>query len=159
MDAFIADGKLRYPVGTWLIGEHLADGQVVETTVKRRRADGFWDFAVYNADGALAPATTTEPKPLRAPMQCTGCHLGQKRFEPERSFPGHAADGPNGPRAVYVPDAWRRPEAVTRFDEHARRDDGVLGLYATIYTGRLLAERDAGRLAPADAALLDRLGL
>ena len=159
MAAFPEAGTLAYPAGTWIVGEHVADGEVVETTVKRRRADGFWDFAVYGPDGALAPATQTEPRPLRVPTQCTGCHLGRRLFEPEKSFPAEASDGPFGPRAVYVPDAWRSAEATALFDEHARRDDGVLGLYATLYAGRLLAARDAGTLAAADRQLLDALGL
>lgn len=159
VESFAESGRLVYPAGTWIIGEHLADGAVVETTAKRRRADGFWDFAVYGADGALAPATTTEPRPLRAPAQCTGCHLGQKRYEPEASFPGAAPDGPFGPMTYHVPDAWRSAEATALFDEHARRDDGLLGLYATLWTGRLLAARAAGTLAPADAVLLRRLNL
>ncbi|HLA63866.1 MAG TPA: hypothetical protein VK610_05530, partial [Rhodothermales bacterium] len=68
-----------YPAGTLIVGEHLgADGAVLETTIKRRRADGFWDFAVYGPDGRLAEATATPPRPLRAPVQCAGCHLGQR---------------------------------------------------------------------------------
>jgi len=158
--AFADDRRLVYPAGTWIVGEHLGDdGAVVETTVKRRRADGFWDFGVYGADGRLAPATATEPRPLRAPAQCTGCHLGERRYEPEASFPRAAPDGPFGVRAYHVPDAWRSAEATALFEEHARRDDGVLGLYATLWTGRALAARADGTLAPRDAALLARLGL
>ncbi|WP_412068076.1 hypothetical protein [Rubrivirga sp. IMCC43871] len=152
-------GDLVYPAGTWIVGEHLVDGAVVETTAKRKRADGFWDFAVYDANGRLAPATQTEPRALRVPTQCTGCHLGERRFEPEKSFPGEATDGPFGPRAIHVPPGWRSAEATRRFDEHASRDDGVLGLYATLYAGRLMAQRERGTIAPDDAALLDRLGL
>lgn len=159
MGAFAESGSLDYPAGTFVVGEHVADGETVETTVKRRRADGFWDFAVYGPDGALAPATQTEPRPLRVPTQCTGCHLGRRLFEPEKSFPREASDGPFGPRAIYVPDAWRSAEATALFDEHRRRDDGVLGLYATLYAGRLLAEREAGTLSDEGAGLLDRLGL
>ena len=154
-----AGDRLVYPEGTLLVGEHLVDGAVVETTVKRRRADGFWDFAVYGADGRRAAATATEPKPLRAPVQCVGCHLGERRFEPDASFPAAAPDGPYGPRALVVPDAWRRPDVAARFNEHAARTDGVLGLYATVYVGRRLAERAAGTISARDAALLDRLGL
>ena len=154
--AFADGGRLVYPVGTPIVGAHLdGDGALLETTVKRRRADGFWDFAVYDAAGALAPATSTPPLPLQAPTQCTGCHLGQKLYEPEKSFPAEASDGPFGPRAYHVPDAWRSAPATALFQEHARRDDGVLGLYATLYVGRLLAD-GAG---PGDAALLERLGL
>lgn len=159
LEAFAADGAMAYPAGTWIVGEHVMDGAVVETTVKRRRADGFWDFAVYGPDGALAPATQTEPRALRTPTQCTGCHLGQKLYEPEKSWPGEATDGPFGPRAYHVPDAWRNAEAAALFQEHARRDDGVLGLYGTLYASRLLADREAGSIAPEEAALLERLGL
>ena len=159
MAGFRSAGGLRYPAGTVIVGEHLVDDEVVETTVKTRRKDGYWDFAVYDADGRLAPATTTEPRPLRVPTQCTGCHLGERLFEPEKSFPGEAADGPFGPRAIHVPETWRSRPATLRFDEHASRDDGVLGLYATLYAGRLLAAREQGTLTPADAALLDAVGL
>ncbi|HYE95724.1 MAG TPA: hypothetical protein VD962_05910 [Rubricoccaceae bacterium] len=151
--------SLRYAAGTLIVGEHVEDGRVVETTVKRRRADGFWDFAVYDAGGRLAAATSTPPRPLRSPAQCVGCHLGRRRFDPEKSFPAAAPDGPYGPRALLVDDALRNAGATAFFAEHARRTDGVLGPYATLYTARLLADRAAGRLAPADAALLERLGL
>ena len=159
MGAFAESGEIAYPAGTWIVGEHLVDGAVVETTAKRRRADGFWDFAVYGPDGALAPATQTEPRPLRVPTQCTGCHLGRKLFEPEKSFPAEASDGPFGPRAIHVPHDWRSASATALFEEHARRPDGVLGLYATLYAGRLLEARQSGTLSPDDAALLEALGL
>ena len=160
LDAFAADGTLAYPAGTWVLGEHLGDdGGVIETTAKRRRADGFWDFAVYDSTGARAPATATEPRPLRAPLQCTGCHLGQKLYEPEKSYPAPASDGPFGPRAYLVADGARSAEATALFQEHARRDDGLLGLYATVYAGRLMQSRADGTASPADLALLDRLGL
>lgn len=159
MAGFGAGGELRYPPGTVIVGEHLLDGAVAETTVKLRRPDGHWDFAVYGPDGRLAPATATEPRPLRVPTQCTGCHLGERLFEPEKSFPAAASDGPFGPRAVHVPDDWRSARATAHFAEHARRDDGVLGLYATLYAGRLLAARERGTLGPEDAALLESAGL
>ncbi|MEM0961345.1 MAG: hypothetical protein AAGK21_02235 [Bacteroidota bacterium] len=159
IEAFPDRNAIVYPAGTWIIGEHLLEGTVVETTVKVRRDDGFWDFAVYGPDGALAESTQTEPRALRVPTQCTGCHLGRRLFEPEKSYPAEASDGPFGPRAIYVPDEWRSAPATALFDEHARRDDGVLGLYATLYTGRLLAEREAGAITPDDDALLMALGL
>ena len=161
--SFAAGDGLRYPAGTLILGEHLADeadgGSVVETTVKRRRGDGFWDFAVYDAQGRITSATATPPRPLRSPTQCTGCHLGRRLFEPERSYPATPSAGADGPRRYDVPDAWRSAAATERFGEHARRDDGVLGLYATVYTGRLIAARTAGEASPADLALLTRLRL
>ena len=159
MRSFAETGQMEYPAGTWIVGEHVVDGETVETTAKRRRADGFWDFAVYDAEGRLAPATQTEPRALRVPTQCTGCHLGRKLYEPEKSYPASAPDGPFGPREVHVPEAVRSPEATALFQEHARRADGVLGIYATVHAGRLMAARDAGTISPEDAALLDALGL
>lgn len=159
MRAFAETGEMTYPAGTWIVGEHVIDGGVVETTAKRRRAGGGWDFAVYDAEGRLAPATRTEPRALRVPTQCTGCHLGQKLYEPEKSYPASAPDGPFGPRAVYVDEPARSPEATALFREHARRADGVLGLYATVHAGRLMAAREAGTITAEDAALLDALGL
>lgn len=161
---FAEEGALTYPAGTVIVGEHVPrdnpGGEVMETTVKRRRADGFWDFFVYGPDGRLASSTTTDPRPLRTPTQCTGCHLGQKLYEPEQSFPAEAAPGPFGPRAYHVPEAWRNAEIASRFNEHAARPDGVLGLYATLYAARLQARRASGEmLAPADTRLLDALDL
>ncbi|MFN3597925.1 MAG: hypothetical protein ACK41D_11725 [Rubricoccaceae bacterium] len=150
-------GALVYAPGTWIVGEHRLGGALVETTAKRRRADGFWDFAVYDASGRLAPSTATAPRPLASPVQCTGCHLGRRLFEPEKSFPAAAPDGPYGEQAYHVPDAWRSGAITAHFQEHARRPDGVLGLYATLYTGRLAAARAAGTLPPDDAAFLARV--
>ena len=158
-----AGDRLVYPAGTVLVGEHRDGDRVLETTVKRRRADGFWDFAVYDADGRLAGATSTPPRPLDAPTQCTGCHLGRRLFDPEKSFPAPAPDGPYGPRAIYVDDAVRDAVAAhdlaAFFDEHAKRSDGVLGLYGTLYTASLLVDRAAGSIAPAVASLIEGLGL
>lgn len=158
-----AGDRLVYPAGTVIVGEHREGEAVLETTVKRRRADGFWDFAVYGADGRLAGATATPPRPLDAPIQCTGCHLGRRLFDPEKSFPARAPDGPYGPRAIDTDDAIRGAVAahdlVAFFEEHAKRSDGVLGLYGTLYTAGLLADREAGRLTSEDAALLEQLGL
>lgn len=152
-------GALRYPVGTTIVGEHRVGDDLAETTLMRKRADGFWDFAVYDAAGRLAPSTTTPPRPLDAPTQCAGCHFGDRPFEPAKSFPAAAPPGPHGPRAVLAPDVEVDPALVRRFDEHRRRSDTVLGLYATLYVAQLQEARRAGTLAPDDAALLDALDL
>ncbi len=151
--------RLLYPVGTALVGEHRVGGELAETTAMRKRADGFWDFFVYGRDGALAAATATEPRPLRSPTQCLGCHIGRKLFEPEKSFPAPAPDGPFGPRGIHVGPSMRNAEVVAFFDEHAKRSDTALGVYGTLFVSALLADRAAGRLSAEDAALLESLGL
>lgn len=160
LQGYVANGRrLLYPVGTAFVGEHWREGRLAEATVMRKRADGFWDYATYGPDGRLARQTQTPPRALKTPVQCVGCHFGEKLFEPEASFPGAAPDGPHGPRTLHVEAALRSPALVAFFDEHRKRSDGVLGLYNTLFVAQLQADRRAGRLPAADAALLDQLGL
>lgn len=142
LSGYDANGKmLLYPVGTAIVGEHVDEqGAVLETTVMQKRGDGMWDYFVYGGDGQPAPATTTEPRALRVPTQCVGCHVGNRAFEPEASFPDAAPDGQHGPRALYVPGAWRDADLVAFFDEHRKRSDHVLGLYNTLFAAKLRAE-------------------
>lgn len=151
--------QVLYPVGTTMVGEHWQEDQHIETTVMRKRADGFWDFFTYGQDGTLAAETKPLPRSLKTPTQCVGCHFGAKQFEPERSFPGAAPDGPHGSRALHVDETLRDPEVVDFFDEHRKRSDTILGLYSTLFVAQLRADRRAGRLTEEDAALLDQLGL
>lgn len=151
--------RLIYPDGTALVGEHWLEGERVETTAMLKRPDGFWDFVVYDADGQLALSTDTPPRALRSPVQCVGCHFGSKAFEPEKSFPADAPPGPFGPRAIHVGPEMRNAEVVAFFDEHAKRSDTALGIYNTLFVSKLIADRNAGRIATDDALLLDNLGL
>ncbi len=140
--------RLLYPTGTTLVGEHEGEnGVLLETTVMQKRGDGLWDYFVYGPDGLPAAATQTEPRALRAPTQCVGCHFGNRPFEPEASFPATAPDGPHGPRAIYVPDSWRDADLVAFFDEHRKRSDHVLGLYNTLFVAKL---RAAGEMVPVE---------
>lgn len=153
------DGQLFYPVGTVIVGEHRLSGVHVETTVMRKRSDGFWDFFTYGPDSTLAAQTQALPRALKTPTQCVGCHFGAKLFEPERSFPAAASPGPHGPRAFYIDEALRDREVVVFFDEHRKRSDTVLGIYNTLFVARLRADRRAGHLDEDDGRLLETLGL
>ena len=151
--------QILYPIGTAIVGEHFIDGRLMETTAMIKRGDGYWDFVTYDTSGTLASSTATPPKALDSPTQCVGCHFGSKLFEPEASFPAEARPGPHGPRAIHVDPLLRDAEVTRYFNEHARRSDTVLGLYATLFIARLRADRRSGELAPEDAALLDALRL
>lgn len=147
----LVDGQpMTYSPGTVVIGEHLDEGQIPETTAMIRRDDGFWTFVAYDADGNLTRSIEGDPDPLHVPADCFGCHYGTRPYEPERSFPAEARPGPYGPRAVHVGPELRRADVTTLLNEHARRDDGLLGLYGTLYLSAL----KSGTLAPADS--LDR---
>jgi hypothetical protein len=151
--------RLLYPVGTTIVGEHHHDGQHIETTAMRKRADGFWDFFVYNQAGHLVDTMAARPKALRVPTQCVGCHFGTRLFEPERSFPAPpTTPGPDGPRALRVDPALRNEALTAFFNEHRKRSDTILGLYNTLFVARLLEARRQGTLPASDAALLDSLG-
>lgn len=151
--------KLIYPNGTTIIGEHVLRDSVAETTIMRKREDGYWDFAVYNAGDSLAPSTLTPPRELKSPVQCVGCHFGSKVFEPEKSFPAKAEPGPHGPRQIYVDDAFRDPEVMKLFDEHRKRSDTILGLYTTLFVAQLRQQQRDGTISDEDAAVLEHLGL
>ena len=66
---------------------------------------------------------------------------------------------PDGPRALYVNDDVRNVPVTTLLDEHAIRSDGAVGLCARLHTAWLLADREAGMIAPEDARLLEEPGL
>lgn len=148
---------LRYPVGTTVVAEHHEGGQHVETTGMRKRADGFWDYFVYDDSGNLAPQTTTRPRELTVPTRCVGCHFGEKQFEPEASFPEPATPGPLGFRGIHVGEDARDVMVVRYFDEHRKRSDTLLGLYATLYVTELKHEQAA--LTPEKARILEVLDM
>ena len=151
--------RLIYPPGTTIVAEHVVNEVTIERTTMRKRSDGYWDFAVFDSTGSRVPSTVTPPKPLAVPTQCAGCHLGSRLYEPEKSFPAPAAPGPAGPRSVH----WEGPvpttDLVRYFDEHRKRSDGILGLYATLYVAELDARRSAGTLSDEESGLLDSLDL
>lgn len=140
----VNNNRLIYPVGTLVVGDHVVDGSIIETTVMLKRADEFWDFAVYDEEGSLIRKTLPLPKSLQAPQQCTGCHFGSRAFEPEKSFPADAPVGPSGERRVF-PQAEVSAELVQHLDEHRLRSDYLLGLYATVHVAREYAIGDETR--------------
>ena len=149
--------KVVYPEETVIVGEHRIDGRHIETAVMKKRYDGYWDFFLYDEEGNLARETVTPPRPLKAPTQCMGCHLGSKPFEPEKSFPAPASPGPHGPRVVYVEESLKQPDVVAFFDEHAKRSDSVLGLYGTLFVSALRLQREQATISEEDRQLLESL--
>ena len=151
--------RLLYAVGTTFVSEHIDRGERVEVSVMRKREDGFWDFFAYGATGGLTGEVVRSPNNLVVPSKCIGCHFGSRLFEPERSFPADASPAPEGPRALYVQKGEKDVGIVRLLDEHRRRSDTVLGLYGTLFLGRLKAQRAAGSISEEDRKILEMLGL
>ena len=158
LDSYLEHDKhVIYPVGTTIIAEHYEGEAHLETTVSRKRGDLFWDYFIYDQQGALTSSTVTGPKELTTPTHCVGCHFGNKPFEPEISFPAQAPDGPFGPRGIRVDQSMRDSLVADFFDEHRKRSDTILGPYATLYVSQLRYQIQL--LSREDSVLLDRLGL
>ena len=159
LSAYIENNhQILYPIGTTFVGHHYNNGQLVETTISQKRFDDFWDFFIYDQQGKLTSATQTGPKELVAPTRCVGCHFGTKLFEPEASFPDQAPDGPFGPRGIYVEDLARNQTIASQLDEHTKRSDTILGVYATIYASRLQAKLEMGEdITEEEQSILDAI--
>lgn len=146
-----------YDPSTLFVGEHTDGDRVVETTLMHKRADGFWDYWAYDEEGRLTDLIRKEPRDMLIPTRCTGCHFGDRLFEPERSYPGMARPGPSGERALFIPEAWRNVELSATIQEHARRSDTVLGLYATLYLAEAAAQARSEDTIP--SPYLERFGI
>jgi hypothetical protein len=154
LDYKVQGDQLIYPIGTTFVSEHIDGDQIVEVSAMRKRGDGYWDFFAYGADGGLTSQLKKEPRNLDVPTKCVGCHFGTRLFEPEKSFPATPRPGPDGPRGITVEDALPDASMVGRLDEHRKRSDQILGLYATLLLNRLTIRREANELSEDQLAIL-----
>ena len=157
MDALSSD--VIYAVGTAIVGEHLENDVVVETTAMIKRSDNYWDYFAYGPDGQLAGKVKKEPEDLTVPTKCVGCHFGDRLFEPERSFPSESRPGPNGKRSLYVSEDYKNPTISKTISEHAKRSDHVLGLYATLFLSDLNARVRKNMATTRELEIAEKLGI
>ncbi len=130
--------RIIYPVGTTFIADHNDDQEnLMESTVMQKLGSGKWAYWVYNEKGRLVSSTASKPRRLTSPTQCIGCHFGQKEFEPDASFPDLLPERRKRKRQIYIDPALRLREPAKQLDEHSKRSDHVLGVYATIYLAQL----------------------
>ncbi len=149
---------ILYEEGTVFVGEHVANGAVVETTFMLKRADGFWDYFAYDEAGDLSTEVQKEPENMQVPVKCIGCHYGDRQFEPERSFPAQPRPGPNGPRVIFTEEANKSAQIAADLQEHARRSDTILGLYATLYLSGVSTRIRQGEATADEIDMMQRLG-
>lgn len=127
-DYTVHQKQILYPVGTVIYAEHFDGAALKEYSVMQKRQDEQWDFMVYDANGNLKKETLAHPIALKVPGQCTGCHFGKKLFEPEASFPN-----PKGTKQIFGTFSEAQKKKVAQFEEHQKRSDGILGIYAGLY--------------------------
>lgn len=150
--------RLVYPINTTFVARHHLDDVLEETTVMKKISESRWAYWVYDAAGRLSAQTTSKPRQLKSPTQCIGCHMGQKAFEPEASFPSKLEEKETRRRQVYVGDELRSAKTTAFFDEHQKRDDSVLGLYATLYISQLQL-KTRNDLSDTELQILDSFSL
>jgi hypothetical protein len=150
--------RMMYPVGTTFISEDVENDEIIELSAMTKRADGFWDFFAYGTDGRLVTVLERTPTNLTVPTRCVGCHFGNRLFEPEKSFPVVPSPGPTGPRELYVGSSMKRSETIARLDEHRKRSDSILGLYATLFISEMQSRREQGLLEPEEEEFLSKAG-
>ena len=177
-DALMAYGangdRVLFPEGTVIVAESLdRTGAFVEAEVLRKRADGFWNFAVYDQAGRLADRTVAfdeEGRPsarpgFRVPGDCAMCHRLDRLDAsgdatapvraPVRGFfhllPGEVPQVPLGPE-------YHDHMAFTELTEATHRaKDGVFGPYGSLLLSELAGRKRLGRLTPGDRARYLRL--
>jgi formylglycine-generating enzyme required for sulfatase activity len=172
---FDNNNRVLYPEGTVIVAESIdKQGKFVDAEVLRKRADSFWNFAVYGPQGSLLKSSIAfdeegEPAPersgLKAPQDCALCHrLDRLDLSGDPEAPVRAPI-----RAFFqklparVPQIHLGPEyyshmAFTELTEaNAKVKDGVFGVYGSLLLSELNSRKRLGTLTPADKKRYERL--
>jgi formylglycine-generating enzyme required for sulfatase activity len=175
LTAYAAHGeRVIFPEGTVIVAESLdRAGAFVEAEVLRKRSDGFWNFAVYDAEGKPAPRTVAfdedgVPRPglgFRVPADCAMCHRLDRldsSGDPEPPVRSPVR-GFFHRLPAYVPQIALGPEyhdhmAFTELTEATHRaKDGVFGPYGSLLLSELAVRKRLGTLSEGDRARYLRL--
>jgi formylglycine-generating enzyme required for sulfatase activity len=172
---FENNNRLIYPQGTVIVAESFdKQGRFSEAEVLTKRADTFWNFAVYDAQGRLTRETIAfneagEPDPARkgfvAPGSCALCHrIDRLDFSgdeeapsraPIRSFFHHL---PARVPQIHLSAEYYDHMAFTELTEAtARVKDSVFGVYGSLLLSELAGRRRLNALTNEDHARYRRL--
>jgi formylglycine-generating enzyme required for sulfatase activity len=172
---FENNDRLIYPQGTLIAAESFdKKGMFVEAEVLRKRGDGFWNFAVYDHDGALIPASVAfnedgEVDPggqgFKPSQDCAACHrMDRLDLSGDPEAPARVPI-----RAFFhrlparVPQIHLGPEyynhmAFTELTEaNAKQKDGVFGVYGSLLLSELAGRKRLATLTENDKARYERL--
>jgi len=167
---FDNNDRLIYPKGTAIVAESFdKKGVFVEAEVLRKRGDSFWNFAVYDHDGALIQSSLAfneegEVAPdqpgFRPSQDCAACHrMDRLDLSGDPEAPARVPI-----RAFFhrlparVPQIHLGPEyydhmAFTELTEaNAKQKDGVFGVYGSLLLSELAGRKRLGTLTENDKA-------
>ncbi len=166
---------LIFPMGTLIVAESFdKQSDFPEAEVLRKREDTFWNFAVYDKDGALTGHAVRsddegnllpESEGLRAPQSCAVCHrIDRLDFSGDPDSPVRAPiRGFFHRLPARVPQIHLGPEyydhmAFTELTEtNARVKDGVFGVYGSLLLSELRGRARLEALSDHDRARYQRL--
>jgi len=167
--------RVLFAEGTVIVAESFdKKGNFVEAEVLRKRADSFWNFAIYDRRGALVQrsvAFNEEGEPasdrpgLKASQDCAMCHrLDRLDLSGDPEAPVLApVRGFFHKLPARVPQIHLGPEyydhmAFTELTEaNARVKDGVFGVYGSLLLSELAGRKRLGTLTPDDKIRYARL--
>ena len=167
--------RLIFPEGTVIVAESQEkSGKFLDAEVLRKRADGFWNFAVYDAQGRLVKKAIAfnedgEPAPEKpgfvVPDSCALCHrLDRLDLSGDPESPALSpVRGYFHRLPARVPQIHLGPEyydhmAFTELTEaNGKAKDGVFGVYGSLLLSELAGRKHLGKLTPHDIARYLRL--
>ena len=178
-DALIAyfenHNRLIFPEGTVIVAESLnREGEFLEAEVLRKRADTFWNFAVYDENGELASSALRFDKEgnslpdeagFRVPHSCSVCHRidrldlsGDPEAPVRAPIRGFFHRLPARVPQIHLSQEHYDHMAFTELTEAtAKVKDGVFGVYGSLLLSELKGRARLEALSENDRARYLRL--
>ncbi|HZS52586.1 MAG TPA: SUMF1/EgtB/PvdO family nonheme iron enzyme [Bryobacterales bacterium] len=172
---FDNNNRLLYPEGTVIAAESFdKEGRFVEAEVLRKRGDTFWNFSVYDRNGALVLQSVAFDEEGRIAPEKEGFHVFQSCALCHRidrlDLSGDAEAPVQAPIREFfhklparVPQIHLGPEyydhmAFTELTEaNGKIKDGVFGVYGSLLLSELACRKRLGELTADDRFRYERL--
>lgn len=164
--------RVLYPPKTAFIAEARDEkGEVRDTEVLWKRADGYWTALIFDEKGDLVHDATVErgkgkgPFKFTASFNCFGCHhiTRDDASETLREFGfnhlerlAQRMDTP-WPKQVHLGPEYRERAAYELTESALRQRDGVFGPYGSLLLSELMHKQKQGKLSDSDRRRYERL--
>jgi sulfatase modifying factor 1 len=172
---FDNNDRLIYPQGTVIAAESFdKKGAFVEAEVLRKRGDSFWNFSVYDRNGALTHASVAfndegevDPKQagFKASQNCATCHRidrldlsGDPEAPARVPIPAFFQKLPARVPQIHLGPEYYDHMAFTELTEsNAKQKDGVFGVYGSLMLSELAGRKRLSTLTENDKARYELL--